>query len=214
MGQLEVGAARREGGPPADGRRERVSELRPAPPSSSATWSDQASTCRRRLWRPMEPRHPRVDRDGRGRDLPWLTFAELARLAPATGGPYAYTRMALWRFRRLSDRLGLLDLDLGVAAGDRRRLCRRRHRPVPGSAAIGRWPSALTLGAIWARGARQPARRQRPPASSQRSRPTRSWCPSPAIIALSGCSFIDMSHFSEFNPSGQSLLESAAALAR
>ena len=58
-----------------------------------------------------------------------LTFARLARLAPATGGPYAYTRLGLRRLSRVPHRVGLLDFDLGVAAGDRGRACRRGGRP-------------------------------------------------------------------------------------
>jgi hypothetical protein len=53
---------------------------------------------------------------GSGATCLCLTFAKLARLAPATGGPYAYTRK---RLRRVPDCVGLLDFDLGVASRDR-----------------------------------------------------------------------------------------------
>jgi len=40
----------------------------------------------------------------------------------------------LWRLRGLPDRLGLLDLDLGVAACNRARLRRRNDEPLPSAA--------------------------------------------------------------------------------
>jgi arginine:agmatine antiporter len=76
-----------------------------------------------------------------------LTFAKLARLAPATGGPYAYTH-GLWRLRRFSHYVGPVDLNLVFPAGHSDRL--RRPRPIYFPVfTIARWRS-LRLGAIWA----------------------------------------------------------------
>ncbi len=44
-----------------------------------------------------------------------LTFARLARAVPAVGWSVCVHADGLRRLRRLSDRVGLLDLDLGVA---------------------------------------------------------------------------------------------------
>ena len=35
---------------------------------------------------------------GAGADLPWLDLCQARKLVPATGGPYAYTRMAYGDF--------------------------------------------------------------------------------------------------------------------
>ena len=49
-----------------------------------------------------------------------LTFARLASIAPATGGPYAYTRMAYGEFAGFLIAWVYWISDLGIAAGDRR----------------------------------------------------------------------------------------------
>ena len=58
---------------------------------------------------------------GMGATCLGLTFARLARMAPATGGPYAYTRLAYGIFQG-SSLLG----DTGFQSGRRSRLSRLR----------------------------------------------------------------------------------------
>jgi basic amino acid/polyamine antiporter, APA family len=139
-----------------------------------------------------------------------LTFAKLARLAPATGGPYAYTRMAYGDFAGFLVAWGYwisIWTSLPVIA------------IAFAGAVIDLFPSLhyramavmLTLGAIWAvvwinlRGVK---------AAGIFSEITTYTKLIPfAGIALIGLFFIDTSHFSEFNPSGKSLLGASAALA-
>ena len=109
-----------------------------------------------------------------------------------------------------SHRLGILDFDLGLTSGDCGRIRRRSYRLVSRSAQSrhGRGAHARRdLGG----GARQSARRQ-----SRRhifsGNDLHEVVPFGAI-ALIGLFFIDPSHFSEFNPSGKSLLGASAALA-
>jgi arginine:agmatine antiporter len=139
-----------------------------------------------------------------------LTFAKLARLAPATGGPYAYTRMAYGDFAGFIIAWGLwisiwssLPVVAIAFAGAIFDLFPSLHnRPMA---------VALTLGAIWAvvlvnlRGVKEAG------LFSQVTTYTK-LVPF-AAIALVGLFFIDTSNLSEFNPSGKSLLGSAAALA-
>src|SRR6185436_813732 len=49
----------------------------------------------RTVW---QSRHSRLDRHGGRRDLPGAHLRQLASLAPDTGGPYAYTRIAYGDF--------------------------------------------------------------------------------------------------------------------
>jgi arginine:agmatine antiporter len=139
-----------------------------------------------------------------------LTFAKLARLAPATGGPYAYTRMAYGDFAGFIIAWGLwisiwssLPVVAIAFAGAIFDLFPSLHnRPMA---------VALTLGAIWAvvlvnlRGVKEAG------LFSQVTTYTK-LVPF-AAIALVGLFFVDTSNLSEFNPSGKSLLSSAAALA-
>jgi APA family basic amino acid/polyamine antiporter len=139
-----------------------------------------------------------------------LTFAKLARLVPATGGPYAYTRMAYGDFAGFLIAWGYwisiwasLPVIAIAFAGAVFNLFPGLHNRT--MAVI------LTLGAIWAvvfvnlRGVK---------AAGIFSEVTTYTKLVPfAGIALIGLFFIDTSHFGEFNPSGKSLLGASAALA-
>jgi basic amino acid/polyamine antiporter, APA family len=139
-----------------------------------------------------------------------LTFAKLAKLAPATGGPYAYARMAYGDF------VGFL-----IAWGYWISIW--TSLPVIAIAFSGAvmvfFPSlhnrvmavVLTLGAIWAvvlinlRGVKS--------AGVFAEVTTYSKLLPLGAVALIGLFFIDVTHFNEFNPSGASLLKASAALA-
>ena len=139
-----------------------------------------------------------------------LTFAKLARLAPATGGPYAYTRMAYGDFAGfligwgywISIWASLPVIAVAFAGAIFNLFPGLHNRPM---AVI------LTLGAIWAvvlvnlRGVKA--------AGLFAEATTYTKLVPFAAIALIGLFFIDSSHFSEFNPSGKSLLGASAALA-
>lgn len=139
-----------------------------------------------------------------------LTFAKLARLAPATGGPYAYTRMAYGDFAGfliawgywISIWTSLPVIALAFAGAVMDLFPALHNRPMA---------VMLTLAAIWAvvfvnlRGVK---------AAGIFSEVTTYTKLVPfAAIALIGLFFINTSHFSEFNPSGKSLLGASAALA-
>jgi APA family basic amino acid/polyamine antiporter len=139
-----------------------------------------------------------------------LTFAKLARLAPATGGPYAYTRMAYGDFPgfliawgywiSIWTSLPVIAIAFAGAVFDLFPGLHNRAMAV-----------ALTLGAIWAvvlvnlRGVKE--------AGIFAEITTYSKLIPFAAMALIGLFFIDTSHFSELNPSGKSLLGASAALA-
>ena len=139
-----------------------------------------------------------------------LTFAKLARLVPATGGPYAYTRMAYGDFAGFLIAWGYwisiwasLPVIAIAFAGAVMDLFPGLHNRT--------MAAVLTLGAIWAvvfvnlRGVKSAG------TFSEITTYTK-LIPFAAII-LFGLFFIDKSHFSEFNPSGKSLLSASAALA-
>jgi amino acid transporter len=139
-----------------------------------------------------------------------LTFARLARLAPATGGPYAYTRMAYGDFPGfliawgywISIWTSLPVIALAFAGA------------IVDTAPRLRTPSmfvALTLGAIWLvvlinlRGVK---------AAGMFSEVTTYTKLVPfAAIALIGLFFVQPENFPAFNPSGGSLFTAGAALA-
>jgi len=139
-----------------------------------------------------------------------LTFAKLARLVPATGGPYAYTWMAYGDFPgfliawgywiSIWTSLPVIAIAFAGAVFDLFPELRNRAMAV-----------VLTLGAIWAvvfinlRGVKE--------AGMFAEITTYSKLIPFAAIALIGLFFIDTSHFSELNPSGKSLLGASAALA-
>ena len=139
-----------------------------------------------------------------------LTFAKLAKLAPATGGPYAYTRIAYGDFAGFTIAWGLwisiwssLPVIAVAFAGAMMSLFPSMHnRPMA---------VVLTLAAIWAvvlvnlRGVKE--------AGLFAQVATYTKLVPFAAIALVGLFFIDTSNLSEFNPSGESLLAASAALA-
>lgn len=139
-----------------------------------------------------------------------LTFARLARMAPATGGPYAYTRMAYGDFAGFMIAWGYwisiwasLPVIAFAFAGAIMNL-------VPGlqnrTMAL-----SLTLGAIWfvvlinLRGVKA--------AGTFAELTTYTKLIPFAAIAIVGLFFVEPSNLGGFNPSGESLLASAAALA-
>jgi arginine:agmatine antiporter len=139
-----------------------------------------------------------------------LTFAKLARLAPQTGGPYAYTRMAYGDFAGFLIAWGLWIsiwsslpvIAIAFAGAIFNLFPALQSRPMA---------VALTLGAIWTvvlvnmRGVKEAG------LFSQVTTYTK-LIPFTAV-AIVGLFFIDTSNLAEFNPSGQSLFAASAALA-
>jgi len=139
-----------------------------------------------------------------------LTFARLARMAPATGGPYAYTRMAYGDFAGFMIAWGYwisiwasLPVIAFAFAGAIMELVPELHNRT--------MSLALTLGAIWfvvlinLRGVKSAGR------FAELTTYTK-LIPF-AAIAIVGLFFIDPSNLGGFNPSGESLLTASAALA-
>ena len=139
-----------------------------------------------------------------------LTFAKLARLAPAAGGPYAYTRIGYGDFPGFLIAWGYwisiwasLPVIAIAFAGAMMDLLPALHTRM--MAAI------LTIGAIWAvvlvnlRGVES--------AGIFAQITTYSKLIPFGCIAVLGLLYIDPSHFAELNPSGQSLISASAALA-
>jgi basic amino acid/polyamine antiporter, APA family len=139
-----------------------------------------------------------------------LTFAKLARIAPAAGGPYAYTRMAFGDFAGFLIAWGYwisiwasLPVIAIAFAGSVIKLFPELHNRT--------MVVVLTLGAIWAvvfvnlRGVKS--------AGVFAEITTYSKLVPFGAIALIGLFYIDPTHFSDFNPSGQSLLSASATLA-
>ena len=139
-----------------------------------------------------------------------LTFAKLARLVPATGGPYAYTRLAYGDFPgfliawgywiSIWASLPVIAVAFAGVVVDLFPAIRSRGVVV-----------FITLAAIWAvvlinlRGVST--------AGVFAEITTYAKLVPFGAIALLGIFFIDPSHFSEFNPSGVPLLQASAALA-
>ena len=139
-----------------------------------------------------------------------LTFAKLARLVPATGGPYAYTRLAYGDFPgfliawgywiSIWASLPVIAVAFAGVVVDLFPAIRSRGVVV-----------FITLAAIWAvvlinlRGVST--------AGVFAQITTYAKLVPFGAIALLGIFFIDPSHFSEFNPSGVPLLQASAALA-
>jgi amino acid transporter len=139
-----------------------------------------------------------------------LTFARLARLVPATGGPYAYTRMAYGDFPGFLIAWGYwisiwasLPVIAVAFAGAIIDMFPALHGRA--SAVI------LTLGAIWAvvlinlRGVST--------AGVFAELTTYAKLVPFGAIAIIGLLYIDGSHFTDFNPSGVPLWQASAALA-
>src|SRR4051794_26964508 len=139
-----------------------------------------------------------------------LTFAKLARIAPATGGPYAYTRMAYGDFAgfliawgywiSIWASLPVIAIAFAGAVIDLFPEMRSRLMAV-----------VLTLAAMWMvvlvnlRGVKT--------AGLFAEVTTYSKLLPFGAIAVIGLLFVDTSRFSQFNPSGQSLFAAGAALA-
>jgi APA family basic amino acid/polyamine antiporter len=140
-----------------------------------------------------------------------LVFARLARIAPATGGPYAYTRMAYGDFAGFLVGWGYwisiwasLPAIAAAFTGAIIALLNGAH--------LGRAASvAITLGAMWLvvltnlRGVKT--------AGAVASFTTYLKLVPFGGIAVLGLFAVNSDHFSPFNPSGQSLWTASAALA-
>ena len=139
-----------------------------------------------------------------------LTFAKLARLAPLTGGPYAFTRLAYGDFPGFLIAWGYwisIWASLPVIAVAFAGVVIDLFPMLAGRVMA----TILTLGAIWAvvlvnlRGVH---------AAGVFSEVTTYAKLLPfGAVALLGLFFIEPSHFNEFNPSGLPLFEASAALA-
>jgi basic amino acid/polyamine antiporter, APA family len=140
-----------------------------------------------------------------------LTFARLARRVPATGGPYAYTKLAYGDFAGFLVAWGYwisIWASLPVIAvaftGSALKL-------VPGLHASRPVAVAITLAAIWLvvlmnlRGVKE--------AGVFAELTTYVKLVPFAAVAVVGLAFIRLDYLSEFNPSGQSILDASAALA-
>jgi APA family basic amino acid/polyamine antiporter len=140
-----------------------------------------------------------------------LTFARLARMSPATGGPYAYTRAGYGDFAGFIVAWGYwisIWASLPVIAVAFTGSLFALIPQLQGSRPIG---VAVTLGAIWfvtllnLRGVKE--------AGMFAQVTTYTKLVPFAAISVIGVFFITWSNLGDFNPSGQSLLESSAALA-
>jgi amino acid transporter len=139
-----------------------------------------------------------------------LTFAKLARLAPATGGPYAYTRMAYGDFAgfwiawgywiSIWASLPVIAIAFAGALMNGYPALQNRTMAV-----------VLTLGAIW--GVVAVNLRGVKAAGLFSELMTYAKLVPFGAVALIGLLYIDASHFSDFNPSGESLFGASAALA-
>jgi arginine:agmatine antiporter len=139
-----------------------------------------------------------------------LTFARLARIAPATGGPYAYTRIAYGDFAGfliawgywISVWASLPAIAFAFAGAVMNVFPALQNRPMA---------LTLTLGAIWLvvlvnlRGVRT--------AGIFAEATTYTKLVPFAAVALIGLFYVRGENLPAFNPSGESLLASSAALA-
>ena len=140
-----------------------------------------------------------------------LTFARLARLAPATGGPYAYTRLAYGDFAGFLVAWGYwisIWASLPVIAVAFTGSFVKLAPAFDGSRPLA---IAITLGAIWLvtllnlRGVKE--------AGLFAEVTTYTKLVPFAAISILGLIFVRFDNLSAFNPSGKSLFESSAALA-
>jgi arginine:agmatine antiporter len=140
-----------------------------------------------------------------------LTFARLSRLAPATGGPYAYSRMGFGDFAGFLVAWGYWISIWASLPAIAVAFTGSLFKILP--ALQGNRPAAIiiTLGAIWLvvltnlRGVKE--------AGIVAELTTYSKMVPFVAIAIIGLLFIQPQNLAEFNPSGQSLLASAATLA-
>ena len=140
-----------------------------------------------------------------------LTFARLARMTPATGGPYAYTRLGYGDFAGFLVAWGYwvsIWASLPVIAAAFTGSLLKLLPGLQGNRPIG---VAVTLGAIWLvtllnlRGVKE--------AGIFAEVTTYSKLVPFAAISILGLFFIRRELLGDFNPSGKSLLDSSAALA-
>jgi APA family basic amino acid/polyamine antiporter len=140
-----------------------------------------------------------------------LTFARLARMASATGGPYAFTRLGYGDFAGFLVAWGYwisIWASLPVIAFAFTGSLIKLVPALQGSRPIA---VVVTLGAIWLvtllnlRGVKE--------AGLFAEVTTYTKLVPFAAIAIVGLAFIHLDHFTAFNPSGKSLLDSSAALA-
>jgi basic amino acid/polyamine antiporter, APA family len=140
-----------------------------------------------------------------------LTFSRLARLMPATGGPYAYTRLAFGDFAGFLVAWGYwisIWTSLPVIAVALAGSVLKMANPVGNSRSM---MVVLTLGAMWLvvatnlRGVKE--------AGMLAMLTTYAKMVPFGAIAVFGLLYIRAENLSEFNPSGQSLFTASAALA-
>ncbi len=140
-----------------------------------------------------------------------LTFARLARLAPVTGGPYAFTRLAYGDFAGFLIAWGYwisICASLPAIAVAFTGYLTKMITSFQGSRPIA---FALTLGAIWVvvlvnlRGVKESGLFTTVTAFTK-------LVPF-AAISIFGLFYVQWGHFSVLNPSGQSMLSASAALA-
>jgi arginine:agmatine antiporter len=140
-----------------------------------------------------------------------LTFARLARMTPATGGPYAYTRLGYGDFAGFLVAWGYwisIWASLPVIAVAFTGSLLKLMPALQGNRPVG---VAVTLGAIWLvallnlRGVKE--------AGIFAEVTTYTKLVPFAAISLVGLFFVKWNLLGDFNPSGKSLLESSAALA-
>ena len=140
-----------------------------------------------------------------------LTFARLARLAPATGGPYAYTRMGFGDFAGFLVAWGYWISIWASLPAIAVAFTGSLFKIVPMLQGSRTLAVIVTLGVMWLvmltnlRGVKE--------AGLVAEVTTYSKMVPFAAIAVIGLFFIRPENLSEFNPSGQSLLASAATLA-
>ena len=140
-----------------------------------------------------------------------LTFARLARMTPATGGPYAYTRLGFGDFAGFLVAWGYwisIWASLPVIAVAFTGSLLKLMPALQGNRPIG---VVITLGAIWLvallnlRGVKE--------AGIFAEVTTYAKLVPFGAIAIAGLFFVKWNLLGDFNPSGKSLLESSAALA-
>jgi arginine:agmatine antiporter len=140
-----------------------------------------------------------------------LTFARLSRLAPATGGPYAYTRMGFGDFAGFLVAWGYWISIWASLPAIAVAFTGSLFEIVPGLQGNRPLAVIVTLGVMWLvvltnlRGVKE--------AGIVAEVTTYSKLVPFVAISIIGLLFIRRENLSEFNPSGQSLLASAATLA-
>jgi basic amino acid/polyamine antiporter, APA family len=140
-----------------------------------------------------------------------LAFARLARMAPVTGGPYAYTRLAFGDFAGFLVAWGYwisIWASLPAIAVAVTGSVFKLAPSLQGNRPIG---VAITLGIMWLAVATN--LKGVKAAGMVASVATYSKLVPFGAIAVLGLFYINLDHFSPVNPSGKSLFEAAAALA-